>query len=224
MAETAQTLRGRRGELYGPLKAASEQEAARQFPGAVTVIRPGLIAGPGDETDRYTYWPERLARGGEVLAPGDGSDPVQFIDARDLAEWTIRMAETRTTGTFNATGPARQLVMREMLAGIAAATPSDARFTWVPAEFLEAQQVSAWTDLPVWVPGEGESGGFARRKIDRALRAGLIFRPLATTAVDTLAWFRQQPDERRAMPKNGLSPAREAEVLSAWRTGANKPR
>ncbi len=222
MAETIETLRAKPG-LYGPLKAVSEAEAKRQFGEATTIIRPGLIAGPGDETDRFTYWPVRLARGGEVLAPGDGSDPVQFIDARDLAEWTIRMAETRTTGTFNATGPARPLVMRDMLAGIAAATPSDVRLTWVPSEFLEAQQVSAWSDLPVWVPGQGESAGFARRRIDRALQAGLVFRPLATTAVDTLAWFRQQPEARQAKPKNGLTPAREAEVLSAWKASAKKP-
>jgi len=222
MAETIETLRAK-PELYGQLKATSEAEATRQFGSATTVIRPGLIAGPGDETDRFTYWPVRLARGGEVLAPGDGSDPVQFIDARDLAEWTIRMAEARTTGTFNATGPARQLVMREMLAGIAAAIPSDARFTWVASGFLEAQQVSAWTDLPVWVPGQGDSSGFARRSIDRAVQAGLTFRPLATTSVDTLAWFRQQPEARQAKPKTGLTPAREAEVLSAWKASAKKP-
>jgi 2'-hydroxyisoflavone reductase len=222
MAETIETLRAK-PELYGPLKATSEAEATRQFGNATTIIRPGLIAGPGDETDRFTYWPVRLARGGEVLAPGDGSDPVQFIDARDLAEWTIRMVEARTTGTFNATGPARELVMREMLAGITAATQADARFTWLPSEFLEAQQVSAWTDLPVWVPGQGDSSGFARRRIDRALQAGLAFRPLATTAVDTLAWFRQQPEARQAKPKTGLTPAREAEVLSAWKASAKKP-
>ena len=222
MAETIETLRAK-PQLYGPLKATSEAEATRQFGASTTIIRPGLIAGPGDETDRFTYWPVRLARGGEVLAPGDGSDPVQFVDARDLAEWTIRMAETRTTGVFNATGPARELVMREMLAGIAAATRADARYTWVPADFLEAQQVSAWTDLPVWVPSEGDSGGFARRRIDRAVRAGLTFRPLTTTAGDTLAWFRQQPEPRQAKPKTGLTPAREAEVLSAWKASAKKP-
>ena len=163
----------------------------------------------------------RLARGGEVLAPGDGSDRVQFIDARDLAEWTIRMAETRTVGTFNATGPAEPLAMRDMLAGIAAAIRANATLTWVPTDFLEKQDVSAWTDLPVWVPGEGDSAGFARRSIDRALRAGLTFRPLATTAVDTLAWFRQQPEARQAKPRTGLTPAREAEVLAAWK--AKKP-
>ncbi|MDQ6640645.1 MAG: epimerase, partial [Pseudomonadota bacterium] len=222
MAETAETLRAK-PPLYGPLKAASEAEAKRQFGARTTLIRPGLIAGPGDETDRFTYWPVRLARGGEVLAPGNGSDPAQFIDARDLAEWTIRMAEARVTGTFNATGPARPLLIRDMLTDIAGAIQADVRFTWVPTEFLDAQQVSAWTDLPVWVPGQGESGGFARRRIDRALQAGLTFRPLATTAVETLAWFRQQPEARQARPKTGLTPAREAEVLSAWKASAKKP-
>jgi 2'-hydroxyisoflavone reductase len=217
MAETMQTLRDSKGELYGPLKAASEQEAERQFPGAVTIVRPGLIVGPGDETDRFTYWPVRIARGGELLAPGSGRDPVQFIDARDLAEWTIRMAESRTLGSFNATGPQRLLTMAGMLAGIAGAIPSDARLTWVSEDFLEAQKASPWSDLPVWVPGEGDSAGFARRDIGRALRAGLTFRPLPTTAADTLAWFRQQPAERQAKLRAGLPAAREAELLAAWK-------
>ncbi|MGZ5158417.1 MAG: NAD-dependent epimerase/dehydratase family protein [Caldimonas sp.] len=224
MAETAQSLRGRIGELYGPLKAVSEQEAARQFPGAVTIVRPGLIVGPGDETDRFTYWPVRLARGGEVLAPDDGSDPVQFIDARDLAEWTIRMAESRTLGVFNATGPDRPLTMAGMLGGIASAVHADARLAWVPTEFLEAKQVSAWSDLPVWVPGQGDSAGFARRNIGKALRAGLTFRPLPTTAADTLAWFRLQPAERQARLRAGLAPEREAELLAAWKAIAKTGR
>ena len=112
MSETQETVRASAGSLYGPLKALSEEEGRKQFPGMNTVIRPGLIVGPGDETDRFTYWPVRVARGGELLAPGDGADPVQFIDARDLAEWTVRVAETRILGTFNATGPARTLTMR----------------------------------------------------------------------------------------------------------------
>jgi 2'-hydroxyisoflavone reductase len=220
MAETVETLRGRIGELYGPLKAASEAEALRQFGARTTVIRPGLIVGPGDETDRFTYWPVRLARGGEVLAPGDGSDPVQFIDARDLAEWTIRMVETRTFGTFNATGPAQPLTMRAMLAGIAEGVRADARLVWVPTSFLEAEQVSPWSDLPVWVPGEGESAAFARRSIARALAAGLTFRPLATTAADTLAWFRAQPPARQAKLRAGLSADRESALLALWHAGA----
>ena len=222
MAETMQTLRGRIGELYGPLKAVSELEAARQFPGATTIIRPGLIVGPGDETDRFSYWPVRLARGGEVLAPGDGKDPVQFIDARDLAEWTIRMAESRSFGVFNATGPDQPLTMAAMLAGIAGGVRAEPKLTWVPPEFLEARQVSAWSDLPVWVPGQGDSAGFARRDIGRALRAGLSFRPLPTTAADTLAWFRTQPAERQAKLRAGLAPDREADLLAAWKA-SKKP-
>src|SRR5450432_4312543 len=142
MAETDESFHAHLGELYGPLKAASEKEAAKQFGKSTTVIRPGLIVGPGDQTDRFTYWPVRMARGGEVLAPGDGSDPVQFIDARDLAEWIIRMAESRSFGTFNSIGPREPLTIWRMLTEIAAAVRSDAQLTWVPTEFLEEKQVS----------------------------------------------------------------------------------
>jgi 2'-hydroxyisoflavone reductase len=216
MAETMESLHAK-GELYGPLKALSEKEAEVQFPGKVTVIRPGLIVGPGDETDRFTYWPVRLARGGEYLAPGDGSDPVQIIDARDLAEWTIRMAEARTFGTFNATGPQHPMQMKEMLTGITAAIHADAKPVWVSTDFLEAQKVEAWSDMPVWVPGRGETAGFAKRSIRKAIAAGLTFRPLDTTAADTLAWFKQQPAERQAKLKAGLTSEREQEVLSKWK-------
>ena len=217
MAETADTLRGNVGSLYGPLKAISEQEVQRQFPGMATIIRPGLIVGPGDETDRFTYWPVRLARGGKVLAPGDGADPVQFIDARDLAEWTIRMAEARAFGVFNATGPKNTLTTRHMLSGLGEAIHADARLTWVSQSFLDAQKVEAWSDMPVWVPGTGDSAGFARRRIDRALAKGLTFRPLAATSADTLAWFRQQSAERQAKLRAGLTAAREAELLAKWK-------
>jgi 2'-hydroxyisoflavone reductase len=196
----------------------SEKEAEKQFPGKATIIRPGLIVGPGDETDRFTYWPVRLARGGEVLAPGDGSDPVQIIDARDLAEWTIRMAEAGTLGTFNATGPKHPLLMREMLTGIAAAIHTDAKPIWVPTDFLESEKIEAWSDMPVWVPARGDTAGFAKRSIAKALAAGLTFRPLDRTAADTLAWFKQQPPERQAKLKAGLTPAREAEVLAKWKS------
>jgi 2'-hydroxyisoflavone reductase len=217
MAETMETLRAAQGELYGPLKALSEKEVEKQFPGHATIIRPGLIVGPGDETDRFTYWPVRLARGGEVLAPGDGCDPVQIIDARDLAEWTIRMAETHTLGTFNATGPEHLLQMKEMLTGIGSAIHADDRLLWVAADFLEAEKVQAWSDMPVWVPGQGDTAGFGRRSIRKALAAGLTFRPLAMTSSDTLAWFKEQPAERQAKLKAGLTAAREEEVLSKWK-------
>jgi len=220
MAETQESVKASNRGLYGPLKAVSEQEAQRQFPGATTIIRPGLIVGPGDDTDRFTYWPFRLARGGQVLAPGDGSDPVQFIDARDLAEWTIRMAETRTLGVFNATGPAHGQTMRGMLDGIAGAVGHDDHLVWVPTAFLEAHKVSPWSDLPVWVPGQGDTAGFARRDIGKALAAGLTYRPLTVTASETLAWFRTLPADRQANLKAGLKPPREAELLSAWKAKA----
>jgi 2'-hydroxyisoflavone reductase len=220
MAVTAAILAADRTSLYGQLKAVSEQEAARQFGASVTIIRPGLIVGPGDETDRFTYWPVRLARGGEVLAPGDGKDDVQFIDARDLAEWTIRMAEQRTFGVFNATGPAHKLTMAQMLAGIEAAVGAKDQLIWVSDKFLDAHDVSAWSDMPVWVPSQGDTAGFAHRDIRKALAVGLTYRPLATTAVDTLAWFRQQPADRQAKLKAGLTAEREATLLAQWKAVA----
>jgi 2'-hydroxyisoflavone reductase len=218
MAETIQAFTTPAGaQLYGALKGVSEAEARRQFGESVTVIRPGLIVGPGDPTDRFTYWPVRLSRGGDVLAPGDGTDPVQFIDARDLAEWTIRLCERRAFGTFNAIGPAHTLTMREMLDGVRNAVGGDAHLVWVPETFLDANQVSAWRDMPVWVPGHGDTAGFHRRDIRRALAAGLTYRPLATTATDTLAWFKTLPPERQAKLNAGLAPDRELALLGKWK-------
>src|SRR5262245_49709098 len=137
MKETRETVIASNFALYGPLKALSEKEAEKSFPGKACTIRPGLIVGPGDETDRFTYWPVRVNRGGDVLAPGSPSDPVQFIDARDLAEWTVRMAEQGATGIYNATGPASSLSISGMLSGIKEGLNSTAKFIWVPADFLE---------------------------------------------------------------------------------------
>ena len=204
--------------LYGPMKAASEAQAMKYFKEQTTIIRPGLIVGPGDETDRFSYWPLRLEAGGDVLAPSAaGADPVQFIDARDLAEWTIRMAEGRRYGIYNATGPDYEMSVAAMLYGIRAVTTAGARLHFVPAEFLEKQQVAPWGDMPVWVPGQGESAGFARVSIQRALDAGLSFRPLATTAADTLSWFHAQTPERQGTLRAGIKREREAEVLAAWK-------
>lgn len=200
------------GETYGGLKALAEKEAEKAFPGRTTIVRPGLIVGPGDNSDRFTYWPLRIARGGEVLAPGNPTDPVQFIDARDLGEWTIRLVEQKAFGTFNGTGPSSPLTMAEMLYGIRAVTTADVKFTWVPADFLEAQKVRPWADMPVWIPPAGDMAGFARRSIRRALAAGLTFRPLADTAQATLEFAKG-----KTTLKAGLTPEREADVLAAWK-------
>src|SRR5438105_1094992 len=213
MKESRETVIASNYALYGPLKALSEAEAEKWFPKKTLIIRPGLIVGPRDETDRFTYWPVRIDRGGEVLAPGKPSDPVQFIDARDLAEWTIRMAENRETGIYNATGPAKPLEIGQMLNEIKDALHSSATFTWLPSDFLQQQKVEAWSDMPVWA---GDELGLARTKIDRALAKGLTFRPLAETSRDTLVWFKSLPQERQSKLRAGLTPEREAEVLAAW--------
>ncbi len=209
---------------YGPLKAFSEKEVEKHYPGINTIIRPGLIVGPLDVSDRFTYWPYRIDKGGEVLAPGDGNDPVQIIDSRDIAEWTIRMAENKTFGTFNATGPTKPYTMSEMLTGIKTAVGSNATFTWVPAEFLRSQKVRAWSGLdsmPVWTKDTPDNGAFSRRKIDKAIAAGLTFRPLAVTARETLAWNKTRPaadlQTLAEGRKAGISAQRESEVLAAWK-------
>ncbi|MEP6731242.1 MAG: NAD-dependent epimerase/dehydratase family protein [bacterium] len=209
-------------KYYGALKTFSEQEVAKHYPGINTIIRPGLIVGPLDRTDRFTYWPYRIDKGGEVLAPGTPTDSVQFVDSRDLAEWTIRMAENRVFGIYNATGPAAPLTIAELLYGIKAITTAGAQFTWVPAEFLEDQKIRGWRDMTVWVPSTGSTAGFLRRKNAKAVAAGLTFRPLAVTAKDTLDWNKTRPDaELKAIADGsvgGISAAREAEVLSAWKS------
>ncbi len=220
MKETRATLIANMN-LFGPLKAACEAEAEKWFPGITTVIRPALIVGPGDDTDRFTYWPVRIARGGEVLAP-PADDPVQFIDARDLAEWTIRLVEQRSFGAFNGAGPNYELGTGAMLHGIRAAVGGNAKFTFTSADFLEAQKVRAWGDLTVWVPGQGDTAGFHRMSTAKSIAAGLTYRPLAATAADTLAWFNTLPEERRAKPKAGLTAEREAAVLQAWHAQEKK--
>jgi len=212
--ETIEAMKASGYKTYGPLKAFSEREAEKGFPQKALIIRPGLIVGPRDETDRFTYWPVRIERGGEVLAPGSPDDPVQFIDARDIADWTIRMVENGETGIYNATGPAKPLGVGGMLDEIKAALKSNARFTWLTEDFLTQQKVEPWSDMPVWA---GRESGLARAKIDRALSKGLTFRPLAETARDTLAWFKSLPQDRQSKMKAGITPEREAEVLAAWK-------
>ena len=211
--ETLESMKANGFKLYGPLKVLSEKEAEKWFPGKTLVIRPGLIVGPRDESDRFTYWPVRINRGGEVLAPGKPQDSVQYIDGRDLAEWTIRMAENGETGIYNATGPGRPIGIGEMLDGIKTALKSNAKFNWADEKFLTDQKVQAWSDMPVWA---GAEDGVTRTNIIRALSKGLTFRPLDETARDTLEWFKSRPQDRQAHMKAGITPEREAEVLAAW--------
>jgi 2'-hydroxyisoflavone reductase len=214
MKETRETMRASNFALFGPLKALSEAEAEKWFPGKALIIRPGYIVGPGDESDRFTYWPVRVERGGEVLAPGSASDPIQIIDARDLAEWTIRMVEQGTTGSFNAVGPKSKLTMGRMLGEIKKTTNSDARFTWVDADFLASQKVVG--DLPIWTPSKGSGIGYHLTNINKALGKGLTFRPLSDTTRVTLDWFKKQSPERQSKMRAGLKQEREVEVLAAW--------
>lgn len=181
-----------------------------------TVVRPGLIVGPGDTTDRFTYWPVRIDKGGEILAPGDPSDPVLIIDARDLCGWCVRLVEDDVGGVFNAVGPASQLSIAEMLYGIRSVTKTDASFTWVPADFLESQGVRPWADMPAWFPPKGPMAGFGYFNRDKAISKGLTFRPLAETAKDTLDWFHSLPADRQAKLLSGIAPDKEQTVLAAW--------
>jgi 2'-hydroxyisoflavone reductase len=205
------------GATYGGLKALCEEETRNAFPNGAIIVRPGLIVGPGDRSDRWTYWPVRLARGGEVMAPGTPDDPTQHIDARDLAEFQIHLIEQRKPATFSAVGPLSQLTMAGLLYGIRAViSNTEISFTWVDADFLSEHEVRAWSEMTSWVPPRGEMAGFSSFANTRAVAAGLKFRPLALTAKDTLDWWATLPEERTASPRAGLAPDKEKRVLEAW--------
>lgn len=206
------------GETYGPLKALCEATAERVMPGRVFIPRPGLIVGPYDPSDRFTYWPHRVAQGGEVLAPGRPERPIQFIDVRDLAEWTIRMIELNQTGIFNATGPMTPVTMGQLLEDSKAVSGSDARFVWLSEPFLSEHSVAPWTDLPVWVPESDPAlAGFHGFENGRALYTGLTFRTVDETVRDTLAWEATRPADHAW--RAGITREREAELLAAWKQG-----
>jgi 2'-hydroxyisoflavone reductase len=201
---------------YGHGKAYAEKAAQAAMPGRVTIVRPGLIIGPGDDTDRFTYWPARIARGGEILAPGDGSDRVQIIDVRDLTDFETTLVANRTFGVFNVVGPDHGRPFDEFLDLMQQALHGTGTLTWVPTDFLLANGVRPYVDLPAWQVGRGRTAGFARFDLAPELKAGLTFRPLGTTAVDTLAWFRTEPRGRTLAVKAGMAAAREAELLALW--------
>lgn len=203
------------GDTYGPLKALCERAVEAAMPGRVLVLRPGLIAGPFDRSDRFTYWPHRVAQGGEVLAPGRPERGVQFIDVRDLAEWNIRMIEAGKVGVYNVNGPAKPLPMGELLSTCQQASGSDAKFTWVSEKFLLENNVQAWVEMPLWIPeSDPNFAGFFAFDSSKAKSEGLTFRPVVETVRATLDW-----DSKRPVDQNwraGLDFNREAELLAAW--------
>jgi 2'-hydroxyisoflavone reductase len=201
-----------RGDTYGGLKALCEQVVQQAYPDGALIVRPTLIVGPRDFTDRFRYWVRRIAQGGEVLAPATPGRPVQLIDVRDLASWIVSMAESHTTGVFNGAGPAQPLTMGGFLDTARNALNSDATFTWVGEQFLLEREVAPWSELPVWVPEELLPLHLTRN--DRALAAGLKIRPLEDTVRATHEWMQANPD--KSQPQGTLTPEREAELLREW--------
>jgi 2'-hydroxyisoflavone reductase len=206
------------GETYGPLKALCEKVVQDTYGERALVIRPGLIVGPYDPTDRFTYWPVRVARGGDVLAPEKPDVPVQIIDVRDLADFTIKLIEENASGIYNATGPDYELTFGQMLKTSKEVSNSDAEFKWASVEFLNQNNVAPWSDIPVWVPDTAEDAGFSRFDLSKAIQAGLKFRPLNDTIRDTIDWANTRPAEYEW--RAGLKPEREQELLKLLQTTA----
>jgi len=206
-------------QYYGALKALSEQAAEKAIPGRVTVVRPGYIVGPGDPTDRYTYWPVRISKAvgdhQEVLIPGEATDPVQMIDVRDLAEWLVRLAESNTMGTFNALGPEKRQTVGEVLAACAAAAGTSPKLTYTSGEFLNGQGISVG-QLPIFMPPVGEYAGFHQWNNARAVAAGLTFRPAKDTAKAILDWWPGEIERRVKVTKDMIE--------QAEREGKDRPR
>jgi 2'-hydroxyisoflavone reductase len=228
---------------YGALKAACEAVCEAGMPGRVTNLRPGWIVGPLDPTGRFTYWPSRLADGGEVLAPGDGSTPIQLIDARDMATFIITAIENTTVGTFNVFGPSNhpqvQLTMKQLIEACNEAGGNKATANWVDEAFLTTHEVTPWSEMPGWLPASPDTAGFGRRSNRRAVEAGLRMRSVVETARDTLAWIassdlelwvagtdpfgsvammtRTEENKKKAIHGAGLARDKEARLLAAWK-------
>ncbi len=212
-------LREGQAVSYGMGKAYAEKAAHEIMPGRVTVVRPGLIIGPEDDTDRFTYWPVRIARGGEVLVPGDGSDHVQIIDVRDLVEFSVKLSEDKTFGVFNAVGPDMGQPFKTFVEKVHKGVNSSATYTWVPVDFLRANGAQPYArELPVVQVMSGRTDGFARFDLTPEINAGLKFRDIELTARETLAWWRTEPAERQAAPmRAGFTPEREKAILDLWK-------
>jgi len=205
------------GETYGPMKAMCEKRVLSQV-GAerTTILRPTYICGPGDRTDRFTYWPVRTMRGGEMLWPGTPDDDIQIIDVRDLANFTIDCLEQKIMGVFNTVTPAGSFKMGDLLEESLAVTAADTMPTWVDHDFIGAENVAADGGLPIWAAPAGEDAQLAKVDGRRAAAAGLRNRPTRETARDTISWWKTLPEDRTAKIRSGLSADREAELLALW--------
>ena len=242
---TVETM-GANFENYGALKGLCEKAAEAAMPGRAAIVRPGFIVGPGDPSDRFTYWPVRIARGGEVLAPGSPGDPTEWIDVRDLAEWLVKLVENGTSGTFNALGPHPPAKWGDVLDACVTASKGAATLTWIPADWLEKNGQGGEDAFPIWLPPTGDTAGFHTWSSERARNAGLTFRPVADTVGATLAWYPAEIERRVRVTKEmqdaakakgqeppkmadpnalraGPTREREAELLAKWKAQAQKP-
>jgi 2'-hydroxyisoflavone reductase len=210
-------------DTYGPMKALCEQYSERAFKGRIAIVRPGYIVGPLDQSDRFTYWPVRASKGGEMLAPGTPRDPIQIIDVRDLSAWMMKLVDARAKGYFNAVSPPGAFTMGDLLkASQQASSQSGVKITWVPEDFLAAHWEAEKLDVPPWAPMKGDSAGASLTSIKPALKTGLRSRPLHETVRDTLEWFKTLPAERQAKLRAGLDPQREADTLRLWHESGAK--
>lgn len=202
------------GDTYGPLKAKCEQMAEDMMQGRLLIIRPGLIVGPHDPTDRFTYWPSRIAQGGEVLSPGETNRQIQMIDARDLATCVVQMIEKKKTGTYNVTGPEHILTMEQLLVECKSTLNSNASLKWVSDKFLADKEIKPWIELPLWIPSTANWPGFLSINCEKAISEGLTFRPLSETICDTFEWSKSRPDTQEL--KAGMTREREIKLIQDW--------
>ncbi len=205
------------GQTYGPLKALCEKAALDRLGDKATIIRPGLIVGPGDKTDRFTYWPVRIAKGGDVLCPSEGKDFIQIIDVRDLAEWTVHCGNKKITGIFNAQTDGNDITIGELLISCKMTLNPKTNLVWVPTEFLEKHSVQPWAEMPAWFPPKGDFAGAGTMSSEKAYANGLKQRPLKNIIKDTYSWFVTLPQERQEKLRAGIKPDKEAKVLAAWK-------
>jgi len=218
LAQLSDPLTENIAESYGALKAACEQVVMEGMPEQSLIIRPGLIVGPRDNSDRFTYWPVRVKEGGQVLAPGKPTEPIQIIDVRDLAEWIVQLVELKHTGIYHATGPDYTLTMEQLLTSCKRATESNAEFIWVDDAYLVENEVGAWIELPLWIPATHENASlayFQQVDVSKAIAAGLKFRPLHETIQATIDWHLTRDPSLE--PRAGLNREKERRLIEQLR-------